>query len=282
MAEPASLILIGSQLGYISSTVTETSTAQSVQFLEVGTQLRLRPFISTDGTIRMEIHPELSTGSVEVKNNFTLPQKEVTQVTTNVMTRDGCTVIIGGLMRTDLDTTTTQVPLLGSLPGVGFLFRHKTDTQVKREVLVLITPHIVYEPDSAIEGHKAANDFHNRHNSYEDHMSPVGFEYLSRKYRRLAAEAYANGDLAAANRCIELSIHFNPQSRSSLELRDQIWSGKKLPGPVAVPPGGSPLDGQQIAPWLMNDLEGVPPVEHPYDVGLPGHKTDIERPARLQ
>ena len=55
-------ILIGSQLGYISSTVTETSTAQNVNFLEVGTQLRIRPFISSDGLVRMEVHPELSTG----------------------------------------------------------------------------------------------------------------------------------------------------------------------------------------------------------------------------
>ncbi len=275
-------ILIGSQLGYISSTVTETSTAQSVQFLEVGTQLRLRPFISSDGTIRLEVHPELSTGSVEVKNNFTLPQKEVTQVTTNVMTRDGCTVIIGGLMREDLDTSTSQVPLLGSLPGVGFLFRHKKDTQVKREVLVLITPHIVYEPDSAIEGHKAAAGFHDRHANYADHMSPIGYEYLSRKYRRLAADAYAAGDTAVATRCIDLSIHFNPQSRASLELREQIQAGPRPVAPSEPRLGESPLDGQQIPAWLMNDLEAAPPAEHPYDSGRPGHKIDIQRPARLQ
>ena len=50
-------ILIGSKLGYITKTLTQTTTTQSVDFLEVGTQLRLRPFISSDGLIRMEVHP---------------------------------------------------------------------------------------------------------------------------------------------------------------------------------------------------------------------------------
>ena len=59
-------ILIGNQDGYVNSTITETSTAQNVQFLETGAQLRLRPFISSDGLVRMEVHPELSTGKVEV------------------------------------------------------------------------------------------------------------------------------------------------------------------------------------------------------------------------
>ena len=122
-------ILIGSQLGYISSTVTETSTAQNVNFLEVGTQLRIRPFISSDGLVRMEVHPELSTGTVTTQGGFTLPDKDLTQVTTNVMVRDGATVVIGGLIREDLTTTTTQIPLLGNLPGVGFLFRQKQEIQ---------------------------------------------------------------------------------------------------------------------------------------------------------
>ncbi len=78
-------ILIGQQLGYVNTTITETSTAQNVQFLEVGAQLRLRPFISSDGLVRMEVHPELSTGEVKVEQGLTLPDKDVTQVTTNIM-----------------------------------------------------------------------------------------------------------------------------------------------------------------------------------------------------
>ncbi|HEV3417363.1 MAG TPA: hypothetical protein VG056_11130, partial [Pirellulales bacterium] len=201
-------ILIGSQLGYISSTVTETSTAQNVNFLEVGAQLRLRPFISSDGLIRMEVHPELSTGQVTIQGGFTLPEKDVTQVTTNVMVRDGATVIIGGLMREDLTSNVTQIPLLGSLPGVGFLFRQKTDHTQKSEILVLITPHIIYDAEACAEGSKGAADFHRRQAIYADQMSPIGKRNLGRQHYRLAQQAWAAGDQATALRFIDLSIHY--------------------------------------------------------------------------
>ncbi|RMG04165.1 MAG: hypothetical protein D6741_01430, partial [Planctomycetota bacterium] len=103
-------ILIGQELGYVSTTITETSSSQSVEFLKVGAQLILRPFVSPDGLIRMEVHPELSTGSVEVTNSMTVPNKETTQVTTNIMVPDGKTVVIGGLMREDLKSSGNQVP----------------------------------------------------------------------------------------------------------------------------------------------------------------------------
>ncbi len=121
-------IQIGEQKGYLSSTVTETSTTYAVQFLDLGTVLRIRPFVSSDGVIRMEIHPELSDGDVKVVSGYTLPNKTVTQVTTNIMVRDGCTVIIGGLMRDQLVTNTTQVPFFGSLPIIGIAFRNTEET----------------------------------------------------------------------------------------------------------------------------------------------------------
>ncbi len=55
---------IGSSDGYHTTTVTETSTVQSVQLFDTGTHLIFRPYIGTDGYIRMEIHPEDSTGGV--------------------------------------------------------------------------------------------------------------------------------------------------------------------------------------------------------------------------
>ncbi len=96
----------------------------------------------------------MSDGDVKVENDFTLPNKKLTQVTTNIMVRDGCTVIIGGLIREQLTTTTTQVPVLGNLPLVGFAFRQTKETIERREVLVLITPRIVYEPGTCQEGSK--------------------------------------------------------------------------------------------------------------------------------
>ena len=73
---------LGNRLGYMSATQTQTSTVQNVQFMDVGTQLRLRPFVVPDGIVRMEIHPEQSTGQLDSEG---IPQTTSAQVTTNVM-----------------------------------------------------------------------------------------------------------------------------------------------------------------------------------------------------
>lgn len=262
-------ILIGSELGYVSTTVTETSTSQTVEFLQVGTQLRLRPFVSDDGRIRMEIHPELSTGVVAVENGFTLPEKEVTEVTTNVMVPDGATMVLGGLMREDLVTTTTQVPFAGSLPVVGALFRHKEENTERREILVLVTPRIISEPEAAQEGHHAASEFHRRQSVYADQMSPFGKRHLGRKYFRMAQEAWAAGDADAALRYVELAVHFDPMNRAAIDLRADVWAGSyegdhSLPSRLQVAPPLEAIDGAEVAPWIVEELE-TPPSPPPLD-----------------
>ena len=59
---------LGDQLGYVTSTQTQTSTTETVNFMPTGTQLRLRPFVSSDGMIRMEIHPERSSGDARKRH----------------------------------------------------------------------------------------------------------------------------------------------------------------------------------------------------------------------
>ncbi len=90
-------ILIGQRLGYISTTVTQTYSTQNVEFLDVGTQLRLRPYISSDGLIRMESPPELLDQLGHGARGFTLPNKTLTEVTTNVICPDGCTVTLSAV-----------------------------------------------------------------------------------------------------------------------------------------------------------------------------------------
>ncbi|HEY2882722.1 MAG TPA: hypothetical protein VGJ15_09820, partial [Pirellulales bacterium] len=267
-------ILIGNQDGYVNSTVTETSTAQNVQFLETGAQLRLRPFISSDGMVRMEVHPELSTGNVEVTGGstpLTLPHKDVTQVTTNIIVPDGCTVVIGGLMRQELDTTTQQIPLFGSLPGVGFLFRHKDEVQLKKEIIILITPHIICDSEACCDGDKAAAEFHRRQAVYADQMTPLGKRYLGRKFYRLAQAAWGKGDQQTALRFIDLSVHFDPESRAAINLRTDIWNGN-LTGDHTLQKAGGPMMADDVPPEMMFSSPMGPPgaIAPPGEVNVPG------------
>lgn len=279
-------IQIGAQKGYVSTTVTETTSTQSVEFLETGTILRLRPFISPDGLIRMELHPELSKGDVEVKGNFTLPFKETTEVTTNVMVRDGCTVVIGGLMREELADTRNQIPLLGNLPWVGPAFRSSNQKTERFEILVLITPHIVYEPGTCTEGNTAACEFFRRQDLFADKMEIFNKRAIGRRYFRLAQGAWAAGNQRMAYRFIELAVHFDPLNRAAIDLRADIWSGNPA-GDHTLPPApevsSEMLDGDALPPWLLNNLEGeTAAFPHPRDPGRPGAKSDLLRPRRLQ
>jgi type IV pilus assembly protein PilQ len=217
-------IQIGSSLGYVSTTVTETSSTQAIQFLDVGTLLRIRPHISGDGTIRMEVHPELSTGTVEVQQGLTLPNKEVTQVTTNVMCQHGSTVIIGGLIREDLQNDTSQIPYFGNLPVLGSLFRQKKEKVNRQEILVLITPRLVDEPVLSQEGAKIGNDFLRRQSVVFDKMSPIGRRHYGMQYLRKAKAAWAAGDGEVALKYANLSIEHDPLNRSAISLRDEIAS----------------------------------------------------------
>ena len=310
-------IQVGESRGYVSTTQTETARTQSVEFLELGTILRIRPFISSDGLIRMEVHPEISDGTVEVKEGFTLPNKQTTQVTTNVMVRDGCTVVIGGLIKEELKNTRSQIPLLGSLPVVGVAFRTKKEVMKRRELIVLLTPHIVGEPDMCREGNEAASEFHRRQQVVLEKTSPIGKSSLGRRYTRKAQQAWAMGDRDRAMRLAEMAVNFDPQNRAAIDLRSNIWMGRRV-GKHTLPPepGGhweqNPLDGRQVAPWILDDLSGQAaqsgqpgttaqplapmPMEaapcndvpgggapqFPIDPGQPGRRVNINRPEKLE
>jgi hypothetical protein len=170
----------------------------------------------------MEVHPELSDGTVTFQSGVSLPQKSVTQVTTNVLCPDGCTVVIGGLIREDLTDTTQQLPLLGNIPYAGWLFRKKSQQITRNEIVVLITPRIVSEPFMCQEGMKYGNQFTERQAVYFDKMSPIGKRNLAQHHVRKARAAYAAGDYDTAIKQVNLGIHYDPQSRDAVVLRDEI------------------------------------------------------------
>ena len=133
-------IQLGQRLGYSTVTQNFTSTVQQIQFLNTGTLLRLRPFVSSDGMVRMEIHPERSSGVVSPTTG--IPSTNTAEVTTNVMIPDGATLVIGGLIENEEDFTQEGLPGLHRLPILGAAFGLKSRDRNKRELIVLLTPHI--------------------------------------------------------------------------------------------------------------------------------------------
>ena len=214
--QPAEII-IGAKLGYKTTTTTETATVQEVQFLDTGTQLRFRPFISDDGFIRLEIHPENSTGMVDPATG--LPSETTTEVTSNIMVKDGNTIAIGGLISEQVESSVKQVPFLGSIPFIGVLFRQTVDKVSRKEVIVLLTPHIVDGGARDVLSLEQADSMANNRDLTFWRQLPISRIRLAAPFLERGEIAFREGRHREAVRMAEYALDFMPTDVRAAKLR---------------------------------------------------------------
>jgi len=220
-------VLVGDRIAYLSTTQTETSTTQTVQFLDTGIRLIFRPFISSDGSIRMELSPSISEGkfrpSTGVKGlGQEIPDERTSEITTNVRMRDGQTLVLGGLFQEDTTISRNQVPWLGDIPVLGAAFSGQTDKITRREIMFLITPTIVH--DKLVEAwSREAEEFVDavRVGSRAG-LLPFSRELMSSNHNQDAFAAFEAGDHEAAMFHINNSLRLNPNQPEIIRLREQI------------------------------------------------------------
>ncbi|MDB5303408.1 MAG: pilQ [Phycisphaerales bacterium] len=230
LANPKVLVLnkqkgevqVGTEQGYKTAITNETSTTQDVKFLQTGTLLAFRPYVGDNGFIRMEIHPEDSSGSV---NDQGLPNKSVTQVTTNVMVKDGHTIVIGGLFRDSTTRTRGQVPGLGSLPGVGAAFRKQSDSTDREEVIILLTPHIVKDELAYTNAsEKELKEAERIRVGMRRGLMPWGRERLAESWYENAVKEMnkPKPDRSKALFHLNCAINLHPEFAEAIDMRSQV------------------------------------------------------------
>lgn len=212
-------LIIGEKLGFKTITFQNNQAIEDIKFIDVGTKLVLRPFIAPDGLVRLEIHPERSSGDIDENG---VPQTKTTEVTTNVMVRNGSTIVIGGLIDEEIIESNDRVPLLGAIPLVGKAFGNKREKIVRNELIVLITPRIVREPEDAAAGEAAHFENTRRQEYVRDHLEPIGRGNLARMEFRLAERYFEEGELERARRHVRRSLRQNKNYLPALRLLDQI------------------------------------------------------------
>ncbi len=277
-------VIVGRRDGYLTTTVTETAAVQTVEFLETGTQIRFRPVISDDGTVRLDVHPKDSNGGLTADN---LPFEETTEAQAQVVVRDGHTVLIGGLFRERTISAQSQLPVLGDLPGAGVLFQRSLDQTVREEVIILLTIHVLdseVDPDFQAE---VQNDIERIRAGARRGLLGSGRERLAQAYYQEALTQIESGDLERALLNVRMALHNNPRHLAALRLRDQLmhtakWDndgtrGRTLllemlgqtPDPVTLPDLNRPAED-----WRL--LRGAPvghaddgPVSAPAGVSAP-------------
>ena len=213
-------MIIGQRLSYKTLAFNGNQTVENVQFLDAGTKLIFRPFISPDGLVRLEVHPERSKATINAQTG--LPNSETTEVTTNVMVRDGTTVVLGGLISEESVESIDRVPFLGAIPMVGAAFRNKTESLQRNELIVLITPRIVTEPEAAIEGERLQFETQERAAYFRDHLSPVNRNSLTRAHYERAVDYFEQGNLLKAKQQIDAALLQNKGDLECQRLRLKI------------------------------------------------------------
>ena len=140
-------IVIGERYPYKEKTQTTTGTTESTKFVDIGTILSVTPYVSPGGHITMEVHPEVSTFFAALDDGS--PRITTREANATVRVKDGQTIMLAGLIKQDNSKTVDKIPILGSLPIVGYLFSSRSKDYDQRELVIFLTPHIVpFEGDS--------------------------------------------------------------------------------------------------------------------------------------
>lgn len=140
-------IIIGQNVPFItgqyavSGTATTPTPFQTVERHDVGLTLQIKPQISEGGTVRLQIYQEVS--SIDDKANVAGVITNKRAVGSTVLVDNGQIVVIGGLIQDTVNDGVQKVPVLGDIPILGGLFRYKTRSHTKTNLMIFLKPTLV-------------------------------------------------------------------------------------------------------------------------------------------
>ncbi|MBD3168805.1 MAG: hypothetical protein GF307_04940 [candidate division Zixibacteria bacterium] len=138
-------ILIGEVIPFSPpNTVVSGGLSLGQQIVErdsIGVKLGITPTVNSDGYITVRVNPEVSS-IIELVQGY-LPRKKIRTASTTVMVKDNQKIFIGGLLSVDNSDIIHKFPILGDIPILGNLFKHKSSTARKTDLLIEITPRII-------------------------------------------------------------------------------------------------------------------------------------------
>ncbi len=141
----------------VGGSTQNSAGSSSVTYSNIGTILQVTPRISASDKIRLTVFPEVSSHfgdqTVSVPGNgganfsFTVPIFDSRRLTTQVLIPSGNTLVMGGMIRDNPTSSSTKVPMLGDIPGIGWAFRSEVKSMEKDNLIIFITPTIVKDDD---------------------------------------------------------------------------------------------------------------------------------------
>ena len=227
-------VLVGERVAYLSTTQTETASTQSVQYLDTGINLILRPFISRDGSIRLELFPSVSEYTIRKIGNplspgYTeVPDESTHEITTNVRVRDGETIVLGGLFKDKAVTNRRSVPGLGDVPVLGAAFQGQDDEVTRQEIIFLVTPTVIKEEVMTAASDEADNLVRNVQVGVREGLLPWSREKIASNLNHDAHVALGNGETDRAISYINRSLRNDPNQPEMVNMRYQLLGERSI------------------------------------------------------
>ncbi|MDB2562169.1 pilus (MSHA type) biogenesis protein MshL [Sulfurimonas sp.] len=147
--------------------VAATTQNDAVQSVFAGILLDITPEISEDKTITLKINPSVSETTQDMSatsstDRLMPPDLDRRQLSSVVTVRDGSRIILGGLISTKNTESSNQVPLLGSIPVLGYLFKYEESAKSTQELIIVIEPHIINKNNTTLSlkdlGYRGLNE----------------------------------------------------------------------------------------------------------------------------
>ena len=148
-------IVIGQNVPFVTGSFTNTGSNngavnpfQTIERKDVGLTLRVKPQISEDGTVKMQIFQEVSSVQASSINSSTGLITNKRSIESNVLVEDGAIVVLGGLLQDEYSGNQEKVPILGDVPFFGNLFKSEARSRKKTNLMVFLRPVIVRDASS--------------------------------------------------------------------------------------------------------------------------------------
>lgn len=145
-------IVVGQNVPFVTGQQLSSSNDNPFQTIErqdIGVSLKVKPQINEGDNIKMEIEQEVSDVSNTAVTGATDITTNLRSIKTTVLVEDGQTLVLGGLIDDQVNDARDKIPFLGDIPLLGSLFRYRTTSKSKRNLMVFLHPTILRDPSTA-------------------------------------------------------------------------------------------------------------------------------------
>lgn len=180
-------IQVGDQVPIATSETSVSGTTdiqRTIQYKDTGVILRVKPQVNEGGLVTLELSQEVSTYALQKifgSDQVVISKREAV---TNLVAQDGQTIVIGGLIQEASTKANEGIPFLSKIPLLGYLFGGTTDKYERRELIILLTPHVMRDLN---EARAVTSDYLQRMKGVHEDVNKEGFVTdIKERYKKQA------------------------------------------------------------------------------------------------